>query len=453
MRRTAEHERKLEAPPGWRLPDIGGEPLEPRVFTSVYHDTADGSLARAGLTLRRRTERGRSVWQLKLPAGDARLELEEAGGPILPAPLAKLLRAHVRGGGVMPVAELRTRRHGVLVMRSGTRAEATIDEVSVMDAQRVTDEFVEIEVELTEGSAKELDRVARDLCKAGAREGNGLPKLFRVLGRETPALPEAPFERLRALLRRQLATILANDPGTRLGADPDSLHDMRVAVRRSRALLRAARELVASDTQMLTAELKWLGGVLGAVRDLDVLVERLTAEGAALDPDDAAAAHQLVRRLRQRRTRERRAMLKALDGDRYLRLLDRFGEEIEALEPAATAVTLDAIAKRQATKLRRAAAATGRDAADDELHALRKRAKRARYAAELAGRDKSARRAKRAQDVLGEHQDAVVTEETLRTLAAVASAPQALAAGRLIDGERARRASARRAWRKLATLL
>ena len=81
---TAEYERKLEAPDGFELPELGGDPLETRVFTSVYSDVADGSLARAGITLRRRTERGLSAWQLKLPSADARLELEEPGGPIEP---------------------------------------------------------------------------------------------------------------------------------------------------------------------------------------------------------------------------------------------------------------------------------------------------------------------------------------------------------------------------------
>ena len=84
MQTTVEYERKLDAPPGFELPDLGGEPIEPRVFTSVYHDTAERSLARAGITLRRRTERGRSVWQLKLPVNGARLELEEPGGPAGP---------------------------------------------------------------------------------------------------------------------------------------------------------------------------------------------------------------------------------------------------------------------------------------------------------------------------------------------------------------------------------
>ena len=81
---ATEYELKLEAPEGFELPDLGGSPLEPRVFTSVYYDTADGSLANAGITLRRRTERGRSVWQLKLPTADARLELERPGGPVEP---------------------------------------------------------------------------------------------------------------------------------------------------------------------------------------------------------------------------------------------------------------------------------------------------------------------------------------------------------------------------------
>src|SRR3954468_9332869 len=239
-----EHERKLEAPSGFELPDLGGEPLEPRVFTSVYHDTADRSLARAGITLRRRTERGKSVWQLKLPvngsANGARLELEEPGGPAGPPDkLRALLRAHERRGPVAPVAELRTRRHGSLVTRAGATAEVTIDDVAVMDAQRVAGGFVELEVELREGKPSGLRQIARALEPAGGQERDQKPKLFRVLDLEPRPAAKTPFEALRARLRAQLDEILANDPGTRLGTDPESLHDMRVALRRARALLRA----------------------------------------------------------------------------------------------------------------------------------------------------------------------------------------------------------------------
>jgi CHAD domain-containing protein len=448
---TAEYERKLEAPEGFELPDLGGAPLEPRVFTSVYHDTTDGSLARAGITLRRRTERGRSLWQLKLPAADARLELEQPGGPAEPPPeLGRLLAAHLRRGPVAPVAELRTRRHGSLVARDGTTAEVTIDEVAVMDALRVTDEFVEIEIELRSGDPKQLDEIVGEIAVAGAQLTNGAPKLFRVLGLrpDRELRPHDPFDALRAHLRRQLHEILAHDPGTRLGKDPEDLHDMRVAVRRSRAVLRAGRALIATDTEALTLELRWLGEVLGSVRDLDVLLERLHAEAAALDPADRTAANRLLRALGRELARARRALLNALDSARYLALLDSFEAALAGLEPGTAGATLDALARRQLKKLDRAVRSLGADPADAELHELRKLGKRARYAFELAGNGRAVRRAQELQDVLGEHQDAVVAEAKLRSLAANAPAPQALAAGLLIEGERRRRDRARATWKK-----
>jgi CHAD domain-containing protein len=446
---TVEHERKLEAPQGFELPDLGGEPLEPRVFTSIYHDTGDRSLARAGITLRRRTERGRSVWQLKLPINGARLELEEPGGPAGPPDrLRALLRTHERRAAFAPVAELRTHRHGSLVTRDRVTAEVTVDEVTVMDAQRVASEFVELEVELREGEPSKLERIAKELERAGARASDLTPKVFRVLALEPRPSAKTPFERLRRLLRDQFDELLAHDPGTRLGTDPESLHDMRVAVRRSRALLRAGAPLVATDTQMLSLELQWLGSVLGEVRDLDVLLARLRSEAASLDAGDRAAAGRLLRALERRRTQARRAMLKVLDGQRYDTLVDRFDSTLSALEPADSTVTLGSLARRELKKLRRDVRALEREPADDALHALRKRGKRTRYAHELAGKKAVVKRAKELQDVLGEHQDSVVAEERLRALAHDAPADQALAAGLLIDLERAKRARARATWRK-----
>jgi len=113
MRATGGHELKLDAPAGFRLPPLGGRPLAPRVFTSVYYDVPGESLAAVGITLRRRTENGRGVWQLKLPADDSRLELEAEGGPGQPPEeLLALLHAHLRRGPLERVAELRTHRSG-----------------------------------------------------------------------------------------------------------------------------------------------------------------------------------------------------------------------------------------------------------------------------------------------------------------------------------------------------
>jgi CHAD domain-containing protein len=445
---TAEYELKLEAPEGFELPDLGGEPLETRVFTSVYYDTADRSLTWSGITLRRRTEHGRSLWQLKLPAEDARLELEEPGGPARPPePLARLLAAHLRHGPVAPIAELHTRRHGALVARNGTTAEVTIDDVAVMDALRVVDEFVEVEVELKKGKPKQLDEIAGELETAGARATDGTPKLFRVLrvdrDEKTPADPLAA---LGARLRMQLRAILANDPGTRLGRDPESLHDMRVAVRRSRAVLRAGRPLYTKDVTPFADELKWIGVKLGAVRDLDVLLDRLRGQVDALESDDRAVAVALLRTLERRRTGARTSLVRALTSERYFALLDRFPLEIDGLAPSGAETTLQDIAAREMRKLRKRVRTTADDAPDEELHALRKRGKRVRYAYELAGDDAVVKRAKEFQDVLGEHQDSVVAEGTLRGLASDAP-DRAIVAGRLIERERASRAETRSRWR------
>ena len=291
MKATAEYERKLDAPVGFRLPPLGGQPLESRSFRSVYYDVPGGSLAASGITLRRRTERGRSVWQLKLPAKGSRLELEEPGGPVhVPENLTLLLRAHLRRGPLATVVELRTRRSGELVVRDGSQAEVTLDEVSVMDTHRVRDRFVEVEVELRNGDPRQLDRIARELRDAGAKRGAETPKLFRVLAPAERPRQDGPaaLEALRAGLLGQLREIEAHDPGTRLDRDPESLHDMRVAVRRARALFRAGRPVIGGDTAAVETGLKELGRVLGDVRDLDVLIERLRAEAEELEDDDRA---------------------------------------------------------------------------------------------------------------------------------------------------------------------
>jgi len=449
MESTLERERKLHAPDGFELPPLGGSPLEPRVFTSVYYDVPSRSLTNTGITLRRRTERGKSAWQLKLPQADARLELEQPGGPAGPPDeLRRLLVAHLRGLQVEPIAELRTRRRGELVVRGDSTAEVTVDEVTVMDGQSVSQAFVEVEIELRTGDPRRLDKIAKEIVRAGATKTNGTPKVFQALGIEPSRAkpPSDPFAALRALLGVQLGEILRHDPGTRLGSDPESLHDMRVAVRRSRALLRAGSALIATDTDTLAAELKWLGEMLGAVRDLDVLLARLRAEASELGGADEKAAVRLLRNMSRERRRARAALLKALDSDRYLALLDQFDATLNELAPTNADTSLDALARRQLKKVRKAVKALPEDPRDEELHAVRKLGKRARYAAELARNRDVAECSKRLQDVLGEHQDSTVAETRLRALAAIAPPDEALAAGRLIEREHARQAEARAAW-------
>ncbi|HUP31850.1 MAG TPA: CYTH and CHAD domain-containing protein [Gaiellaceae bacterium] len=446
LRETLEREVKLRADADFRLPELGGEPLEPRLFVSTYHDTADHRLARRGITLRHRSENGKAFWQLKLPRGRARLELERAGGPAAPPEeLLGLLAGHLRGESLVPVARLRTRRIGI----RADGAEVVHDHVDVLEHQRVTRTFDELEVELLDGNEKTLRRLERELRRAGAATGETRPKLFQALDLDfQPEREQEPGDRtpagvLRAHLRLNAERLLAHDPGTRLATDEGELHQLRVAARRLRALLRAGRELLDPEAaEVLRAELGWLGGALGPVRDLDVLIAHLR-EGVEALTADAAAGIRLVRALERERRKARRALTAAMASARYFALLDALEAPIATVAERPGLREIHADAHR---RLRKAAGSLGDEPSDEALHAVRLRAKRARYAAELAGLGGYVRAAKRLQDVLGEHQDAVVAESRLRALAA-ADPAAALAAGRLVEGERLRAAAARSEWK------
>src|SRR6476661_8661680 len=171
-----------------------------------------------------------------------------------------------------------------------------------------------------------------------------------AVGEDPPA--PSPFEELRGRLRHQLAEIERHDPGTRLGRDPESLHDMRVGVRRLRALLRAGRKLVATDTSELDGRLKELGRVLGEGRDLDVLLARLEDEASELDGGDAEQARSLLAALRTERSCSRARLLGALRSNEYLALLDDTARTIDSLEPNKAETSLDELADGAFGKLR-----------------------------------------------------------------------------------------------------
>jgi CHAD domain-containing protein len=448
-----EQELKLDPPDGFQLPPLDGEELASRLFTSTYWDTPPRSLARSAITLRRRLENGVSRWQLKLPRDEhARAEIESLGGPAgPPADIAALLRAHLRHGPLEPVATLQTRRVGVRVADQGRPiADVTLDDVQVLDDGRTAGHFVELEVELVDGDRRDLTRLGRLLRDAGARETDGRPKLMRVIDVEElsdPGDDATALERIRYLLALQLREIEAHDPGVRRGDDAEDVHQFRVATRRTRAIIRATRPLLGETLAPLGNELKWLAGSLGEVRDLDVLLENLRGEAEGLG-DDTRSAELLLAALGREHDQRRTELLQALDSDRYLALLDTFAAAVASLPELDAPDGLQPLAADALRKLRKAYRSTPDDPADDELHALRIHAKRARYAAELVGGGKRVREylaaLKEVQDVVGGHQDAVVAEAKLR---AVATAGSAVAAGRLIERERMRRARCRAEYR------
>ncbi len=455
MRETLEREIKLAPREGFVLPELGGERLPTRVFVSTYHDTRDLRLARHGVTFRHRVEDGTGLWQLKLPRGAARIELELPGPPAHPpAEMLALVPAYLRGAELVPVARLRTRREGVRAQG----AEIVDDNVSVIEGQRVARRFRELEVELLEGDERTLRRLEKELRRAGAEDADSQrPKLYRALDLAEPVerrtiAPGTPsVEALGIAFEEQYRQLLAHDPGTRRGDDPEDLHQLRVATRRLRAFLRGARVLVDRDwAEALRAELGWLGSVLGPARDLDVMLVRLRAEVALLG-DDAPAAHGLLEELEAEREQAYAHVVEALETERYTALLDRL-EGAVAPPLSGGTTTLAEIWLREAKRMRRTFVALGDEPEDDALHASRIAVKRARYAAELAAHELGGpgaafvARAKELQDVLGDHQDAVVAEARIRAWAADAAPAGRLAAGRLVQLERGRHAASRAAW-------
>ncbi|WP_411278307.1 CHAD domain-containing protein, partial [Gaiella sp.] len=407
-----------------------------------------------GVTLRHRVEDGTGLWQLKLPRESARLELEVAGQATRPpVELVDLLPAYLRGRQLVPVARLRTRRETI----RANGAEIVDDSVSVLEGQRVARRFREIEIELVEGDERDLRQLVKAMRRSGAVEqGTLLPKLHRALGIPAPAPSRtiekdaSPGEALAVALGHEYRELLIHDPGTRRGVDPEDLHQLRVATRRLRAFLRAAGALVEKEWAVsLREELGWLGGHLGPARDLDVMLERLRDEVAALGEDGDGAAGLLIV-LEEERSAAYAAVVEVLGDVRYFALLERLES---AVAPPLTGdeTTLAAIFHREAKRMRRTFAALGDDPADEVLHRSRIAVKRARYAADLAapelGRpgERFVAIAKQLQDVLGDHQDAVFAEARIRAWADSEPAG-AFAAGRLVQLERDRKAAARAAW-------
>jgi CHAD domain-containing protein len=256
-------------------------------------------------------------------------------------------------------------------------------------------------------------------------------------------MPARAFERAVRSHRRDVAEAA---PEIRLGEDPEAVHRQRVATRRLRSLLRSAgaRSADPDTAERLRRELRWLGRALGEVRDRDVLIANLQGELETLE--EAAAFRGVIKALDGEREQARTKLLAVLDSPRYRRLL----AELET-PPMLRDGELRSSAVREHRRLRKAVAQLGDEPADEDLHKVRIRVKRARYAAEAAGaRKRYVARAKTLQDVLGAHQDAVVAEKRIRSLVSrVRGGPRtALAAGRLIERQRAKRIAARQGWRQ-----
>jgi CHAD domain-containing protein len=431
----------------------------PRRLVDRYLDTEDWRIVRAGFVLRTRQRGRRDEATLKDSAPSApgglrqRLEVTEplpegglAGlGP--DGPVGRRIAAVAGRHPFRQVLEVRTRRRPFSLRVAGVEvAEVALDETVITEGP--TQQPVRlrrVEVEVRPEWAADLEPVVDDLRRSCGLQPATLSKFeagLLALGIHIPEPPDlgstevTPTSTLGdlayAVIRRNLAVLLAREPGTRLGEDIEELHDMRVATRRLRAAIDFFGVVLPVRARTLRAELSWLAGVLGGVRDLDVQIERLDEmeRWVVADGSEGSPLDDLRRLLTAQRVAARRVLLDALDSARWERLAAGLtsmvrasprGRPEAARQPAAAALPGLVTPKHKAVV--KAARRAGSSGVATDYHRLRIRCKRLRYSLEFTagvygGRtEQFTKKLARLQDSLGLMQDAEVATGRLLALA------------------------------------
>jgi CHAD domain-containing protein len=440
MRTMTEQEDKFEVDPDWvmpqlteLLPDGGRLDQQTRKLDNTYFDTPGAGLRLFGITLRRRIGGSETGWQLKIPSGTARTELQSGSRTkTLPPALEKGVEGLRAGESLDAVAAVKTTRTAYRLLNADGDLILEIADDQVEsgppDGKSMLHSWREIEVELgPAGNTKDLKRARKLLLAAGASLSATGTKLDRALG---PAVPDGQAftveagtvgELVAAYLTAQCEVLASNDVGMR--TNMPAVHKTRVAVRRLRSTLRMfAKVFKTSPAEELNQELSWYADVLGEVRDRDILTNRLTKQIAELPPDQVRGPIQveITKKLAAERQDALDRLNEAMRSPRYSHLVQLLRGWRTAPPLTRAADNRAKAAVKYVDKAMRKAEKRLRKADDDieQLHRARKAMKRARYAAELvAPADKGmkaiARDAEEMQTLLGEHQDAIISASFL----------------------------------------
>jgi CHAD domain-containing protein len=479
-----ERERKFDAPGALRIPALPGTSVTHAGtvrLTATYWDTIHRRLLGWGHTLRHRraSDGSEDRWTLKLAIPSnrtedmVRAEVHASGSALFPpASLRALARAVVRKGLLTPVAVVVTQRRQLAVVDQGSAARIELDDDRVWSVAglRRGPAFHQIELEAASPNADRLmDEMSDALIEAGATPTDRT-KMTAVLGKDEaePEIvppPSGPKLSIRDLVRTAIGSgasrLVANDPATRLGSDPEALHQARVATRRLRSDLKTLEPLLdPAEMRWMRGELAWVGELLGSVRDTDVLIEGIEelATEHGLEPTAVSA---IVTELEEDRRGRHAKLVEGLGSRRYVQLVDAL-IDADVAPPLVDEGGSDRRARARLRKLvrkswrrvARGVADLGAHPSDADLHEIRKRAKLARYAAELATEalheeaGPLAERLADLQDVLGQLQDTVVAKERLTILVRQSrlTGEAAFAAGRLVCLEDEARSDALDRW-------
>ncbi|HEY7142601.1 MAG TPA: CHAD domain-containing protein [Streptosporangiaceae bacterium] len=457
-------------------------PGRPRRLRRTWLDTFDWRLYHAGLTLEqdaagpgtRLTLTGRDGTVLAAEPAARGLAWPAKIDALPPGPLREQLAPVVGVRALAPVARAVSlvREQRALNSDEKTVARVAVDTMSVSypAPARPPDRLTVAAVRGYQAQASRLaaalaaapgiaaaTQPALDaaLAAAGRRPGDYSGKIGVELA---PRMPAAAA--LATVLTALLDTLEANVPGTIRDLDTEFLHDLRVAVRRSRSALKLAGSVLPAElTGKYRPEFKWLGDLTTPARDLDVFLLEYPAMAASL----TAATPQELEPFRDHLTRQRaaahRQLARGLRSARFRALTgdwrDALGGPAGRPRPSAARLAAGRIALAHQRVLRGGAAITAASPAK-ALHDLRKRCKELRYLLEIFGslydpavHWKAVKELKGLQDCLGEFQDTQVQHDKIKAFAAemitarTGPAPALLAMGEIAAGLMARQRRAR----------
>lgn len=474
-------------------------------LTSIYFDTPDAYFRRHDAGLRVRSLNRKWIQTLKADGQVAaglhqREEWESAvmgAFPDLPA-LADLVGPDSKWGRrlrstglhaqLVPIFTTKFRRTlWQLRLEHGEEVELVLDQGEVIHAERCLP-ISEIELELKSGDPAALFEFALELQKtlplrvsniSKAERGYGLlvpqkPVPLPVVAAHLALTPDLKVEQgLQAIVGNCLAQIQGNEDGVMHGSDQESVHQMRVGLRRLRSAIGLFAQIAPCPAALL-AELKWLLSTLGAARDWEVFsgtLDNLHVPDVVPNPSAQREALQLAAKKRAQRHRHQSAL--ALGSVRYAAFLlavgswlhgaqQGQGEQNRALSLADfTKNTLQQCHKKLQKRIKRLRRMRQQDDLPQARHRVRIAAKKLRYASEFfqslyrPGQMRAYLKVLSGlQDDLGRLNDAAVAGSLLQNLAHNHS-DLAYSAGLLhgylaVRGERQIRKLERRGWRDIA---
>jgi triphosphatase len=429
---------------------------ETRELISVYFDTPDRDLQKAGVSLRVREHKGRRIQTLKRGQGLVREEHETPIEGLAPDPaLAPLPSLLPDGAMLKPAFNVRVSRRQRTFRYQDAEIELALDQGEVTGGERRS-EICEVELELKSGPASALFALARELSAAAplylafdskAAQGQalvaGAEPASRKGGHVALARDATTAQAFQAIARKALAQIAGNAAALRLQPGPEAVHQLRVGARRLRSALATFKPLVADEgLEALKTELRWLSHACDAARNLDVFADETLhpAEVGAAPPPGLPPLRKAIDAARRAAWAQ---ASEAASGERFRALMidtvawvetggwldgDGADEPIKPFAKAALKRHLKALAKR---------GKAARRGDDEARHHLRIAAKKLRYAADglsgLYGKTRAGRylrHLKDLQEVLGALND-LATAEPL--IAGLTLSPQAaFAAGELV---------------------